>query len=378
MHNKTTDYGLLIIVLALVLIGTVMVYSASSMWAQLRYKDSFYFFERHLIKALLGVIIMFIVMKIDYQYFRKISIPILLVGFGFLLYIAISNDIQRVRGVNRWVKIFNLSIQPSEIMKYALIFYMSDAIVRKQPKLSGFIEGYLPLLSILTVSVGLIAIQPDISTAALITLIISTLFFAGKVKISHLLGTVVACMPVGFIMIFKSPHKYQANRIEAYLNPDADPLGIGYQVKQSLIGLGNGGITGVGLGESKQKLLFLPEPYKDFIFSIIGEEFGFIGTCLIIILFLVILWRGLNIASRAPDLYGTLLAAGITLSLVISAFVNIAVVSNLLPPTGFPLPFLSYGGNALLLALGSVGVLLNISSKCEPVQKEKSKKDKDS
>jgi len=365
MNNKTIDFKLLAVVLFLVMIGTVMVYSSSSMLAHVKYNDSLYFLKKHLIRVFLGISLMFIIMKIDYQFYRSISIPILLIGLGFLSYIVISNDIEKIRGVSRWIKIFNLSLQPSELMKYALVFYMADAIVRKKEKLSSFINGYLPLLSILAIILFLIIYEPDLGTACIIFIIIFTLFFAGNVKISHMIGTIIACIPIGYIIVFWSPYKYQIKRITTYFNPDYDPLGMGYQIKQSLIGLGSGGIWGEGLGQGKQKLLFLPEPYKDFIFSIIGEELGFIGTCVILVLFLYILWRGIEIALSAPDLYGTLLATGITLTIVISALVNMAVVCNLIPTTGFPLPFISYGGTALLLSLMAVGVLLNISSKCE-------------
>ena len=363
MNKTNVDFKLLVVVLFLVMIGTIMVYSSSSMWGYVRYNDSLYFFKRHLIKVVIGLCLMFVIMKVDYNFYRPFSIPLLIFGFVLLSYIVISNDIDKIRGVSRWIKIFNLSLQPSEFMKYALIFYMADALVRKQDKLSNLIEGYIPLVSILGVTIILIICEPNLGTASIIFMITFTLFFAGKVKIIHLIGTILASIPVGYIIVFKFLYKYQFKRILAYLNPDADPLGMGYQIKQSLIGLGNGWIWGVGLGNSKQKLLFLPEPYKDFIFSIIGEEFGFIGTCFIIILFLYILWRGLKIASSVPDLYGSLLATGITLSFVISALVNVAVVCNLLPTTGFPLPFLSYGGSALLFSLMAMGVLLNISSK---------------
>ncbi len=362
MNDNSLDFTLLAVVLFLVMFGTVMVYSSSSMWSVFKYSDSFHFLKNHLIRVFIGIFLMFVLTKIDYPIYRKFSIPILLVGLGLLIYIAISDNI--IRGVSRWVNIFNITLQPSELMKYSLIFYMSDAIVRKQDKLSSFINGYLPLLSILSIALVLIIYQPDIGTAAIIFMIIFTLFFAGRVKISHMLGTIIAAIPMAYIAIFYSPYKYQIRRLITYFNPDADPLGTGYQINQSLIALGSGGILGVGLGQSNQKFLFLPEPYKDFIFSIIGEEFGFIGTLIIIILFLFILWRGMKISSSAPDLYGTLLGAGITLCIVVSAFINMAVVCNLIPTTGFPLPFISYGGSALIFTLMSVGVLLNISSKC--------------
>ena len=370
MNDNNLDFTLLAVVLFLVMIGTVMVYSSSSMWAFYKHNDSFHFLKNHLIRVIIGVSLMFVMTKIDYLIYRKFSIPILLVGLGLLIYIAISDNI--IRGVSRWVNIFNITLQPSELMKYSLIFYMSDAIVRKQDKLSNFINGYFPLLCILSIALILIICQPDLGTAIIIFMIIFTLFFAGRVKISHMLGTLIAAIPMAFIVLFYSPYQYQIRRLITYFNPNADLLDSGYQINQSLIGLGNGGIFGVGLGQSNQKFLFLPEPYKDFIFSIIGEEFGFIGTLAIIILFLFILWRGMKISSCAPDLYGALLGAGITLCIVVSAFVNMAVVCHLIPTTGFPLPFISYGGSALIFTLMSVGVLLNISSKCN-IKKNKVK-----
>ena len=364
MKKNNIDTWLLAAVLCLVVLGTVMIYSASSVWAQMKYVDANFFLKRQIFRAVLGLALMILVTRIDYHWYRPFALPFLLAIFVLLIYIVISNDVEVIRGSTRWITLGTFNVQPSEYMKYALILYMADAIERKQTRLGSFWHGYIPLALILGVSMLLIVLQPDLGTTIVLGMIITVLFFVGKMRIWHL-GLSFAVTAAGvYFMVKHTP--YQLRRIMVYLNPDSDPLGQGYQIKQSLISIGHGGIFGQGLGQSTQKLLYLPEPYTDFIFSILGEELGFVGTLGVVILFLIVMWRGILIARNAPDMFGCLLGVGLMSSVVIGALVNISVVSNLIPTTGLPLPFISYGGNSLLLSLVGIGILLNISTKIVP------------
>lgn len=366
MKKSNIDPWLIGAVLILVLIGTVMIYSASSAWAQAKFVDASFFFRRQVVRVIVGLGLMCLVMKIDYHWYRSrpFFVPFFFGALGLLIYVILSNDIQEIRGSARWISISDLSLQPSEYMKYALILYMADAIERKQSRLDSFWNGYVPLVSVLVISEILILLEPDLGTAITIGMIVFCMFFVGRVKIWHLTVSLVLALATVYVTVKTTP--YQLRRVLVYLNPDIDPLGGGYQIKQSLISLGNGGILGQGLGKSTQKLLYLPEPYTDFIFSILGEELGFIGTLLVTALFLIILWRGIKIARNAPDMFGSLLTVGLVSSIVICAMTNIAVVINLIPTTGLPLPFISYGGNSLLFSLMGAGIIFNISSRTVP------------
>jgi len=357
-HKYITDYPLLIVILVLVAIGIVMVYSASFAIAEEKFDETDYFLKKHVIRACIGLAVMGVLVKIDYHNIRKLSKIGLFCAIVFLVYLLFKRTVT-VNGAMRWIDLGLISFQPSELAKFALVFYIADTLDRKQDKLDSFTDGYLPPLIIAAGVAILILVEPDFSSAVIIAIIAFMMLFLGKVRIHHLICTCIAALPIFAMALYSSP--YRLKRLLGFLNPGADPLGDNYQINQSLISLGSGGFFGVGIGHSKEKLLYLPEPFTDFIFSILGEEMGFIGTMFILVLFFVILWRGLTIAYRAPELYGSLLAAGITLSIVIVAFINIGVVCGMLPTTGLPIPFISYGGSSLLLSLGACGVLLNIA-----------------
>ncbi|KPK87967.1 hypothetical protein AMJ80_11620 [bacterium SM23_31] len=357
-HKYITDYPLLIVILVLVAIGIVMVYSASFAIAEEKFDETDYFLKKHVIRACIGLAVMSVLVKIDYRNIRKLSKIGLFCAIVLLVYLLVKRTVT-VNGAMRWIDLGLISFQPSELAKFALVFYIADTLDRKQDKLDSFTDGYLPPLIIAAGVAILILVEPDFSSAVIIAIIAFMMLFLGKVRIHHLICTCIAALPIFAMALYSSP--YRLKRLLGFLNPGADPLGDNYQINQSLISLGSGGFFGVGIGHSKEKLLYLPEPFTDFIFSILGEEMGFIGTMFILVLFFVILWRGLTIAYRAPDLYGSLLAAGITLSIVIVAFINIGVVCGMLPTTGLPIPFISYGGSSLLLSLGACGVLLNIA-----------------
>jgi len=354
------EYTLIVAVFILLAVGIVMVYSASSTIAGAKFDDSNYFLKRHIIRVLIGLGAMMIAARVNYHIFRKLSRAGLIAAFVLLVYVLFAGT-GVAKGASRWLNLGGVTFQPSEFAKYALIFYMADALVRKRDKLGSFTDGYLPLLIILGGIAALILLEPDFSTAAVITFLVLMLFFAGAVRMRHICATGIAALPFFAMAVYTSP--YRMKRFLSFLNPEADPLGAGYQIKQSLISLGSGGLFGLGIGQSKQKLLYLPEPHTDFIFAILGEELGFIGAVTVLTLFLVILWRGMVIAKNASDSYGRLLAAGITLCIVVPAFINTGVVCGALPATGMPMPFISYGGSSLLFTLTAVGILINISSR---------------
>ena len=356
--KNSTDIALLISILVLTVIGIVMVYSASFAVAAVKYGDAHFFLKRHLVRVGLGLIALLVLSKIDYHLYSRIAKVGLYCAVGLLLYMLFIQSVA-VKGVNRWIEVGQYSFQPSELAKYALILYLADALSRKNEKLLSFVDGYLPLLMIVAGTALLIFLEPDFSSAVFLTTTAIMIFYLGHVKVKHLAFTGLAALPLFCLAVFNSPYRIQ--RILGFFNPQSDLLGNNYQINQSLISLGSGGIFGQGIGNSKEKLLYLPEPFTDFIFSIIGEEFGFMGATFVLTLFLVIFWRGVVIARQAPDLFGSLLAIGITIAIVLAAFINIGVASGLLPTTGLPIPFISYGGTSILCSLGACGMLLNIA-----------------
>jgi len=358
--ESTIDYQLLFCVIILVLIGTVMVYSASSILAQEKYGSSTHFLKKQIFRVGIGLIVLFIMAKIDYRAYRNLAIIGIVISIFLLSYILIASQI--VKGAQRWLTFGNIpfQLQPSELAKFAIIYYFADALDRKRGKRDNFTDYLLPLL-IIWIGISLLILkEPDFGTTVVISCLVFILFFAGRVKISHLAVLVIGTALVCFVVI--SNVAYVQERITSFLQQEHYTSQSNYQLTQSKIGLGIGGVWGEGLGMSNQKLLFLPEPFTDFIFSILGEELGFIGLFGVFSLFLVILWKGISIAKGAPDFFGYLLAVGLTFSIIVGAFINAAVVCGLLPTTGIPMPFISYGGSCLLFNMMGIGILLNISS----------------
>lgn len=263
-------------------------------------------------------------------------------------------------GASRWVRFGFFSFQPSEIAKFALILYIAESLTRKQTKdIETFVRGVLPPLIIMFVMFLLILNEPDFSTSIIILGISFIMLFIGGTRVIQLYALIVAAIPLGILIL--SREEYRKSRLLSFLNPWKDPLDSGFHIIQSLLALGSGGIFGIGLAESKQKYFYLPDQHTDFIFSIIGEELGFIGTVVIIVLFIILLWRGFRIALDTSDPFGTLLAAGITSMIVFQSIINIGVVTKMVPTTGITLPFISYGGTSLIINMFCVGILLNIS-----------------
>lgn len=361
MSRKNTgiDLWLLLTTVILLGIGLVMIYSASYTVAKEKFGSVNFFVLRHLLRILLGFIGLYIAMNLDYHKWAKIDRLLIGVGLFFLVFVLLHPGSAAINGAKRWIRLGGFSFQPSEFVKLALVLFMARALSEKQEKLSSFSEGLLPQLFIPAVIVILIAVEPNYSTAMVILLIAVSMVYIAGARIPHLFTLGASLIPVLYLFLLRAP--YRRARIMAFLEPNSHAQNIGYQAYQALIGFGAGGIWGTGLGASRQKLFYLPEPYTDFVFAVIGEELGFIGVVAILAMFGVIAWRGIRIARRAPDAFGSFLGFGITAVIVIYVLFHVGVATSLLPTTGIPLPFLSYGGMSIVFTMIAIGILLNIS-----------------
>jgi cell division protein FtsW len=355
-NNGRLDYWLLFPILALVLIGVVMVYSSSGFMAQAKYNDQLYFFKKQLMWLLMALPFFILATRLNYQIYRKLALPALLVGF---LLLGVVLFLPATKGVHRWIRLGPIGLQATEVFKYALILFLAHSLSKKMNKIRQFKHLLVPYLVILVFLLGLILWEPDLGSAMLISSIFLLMLFIAKARLVHLATLLLPGLAGFLILVFGLG--YEKDRIMDYVTGLQDPLQGSYQLRQAAISLGNGGWNGIGLGEGRQKFLFLPEPHTDFIFASIGEEGGFVWLSAILSLFLIIGWRGLKTALSAPDYFGFLLATGISLSILSSALLNVGVVTGALPTTGIPLPFLSYGGSSLVLSLIFAGILLNIS-----------------
>lgn len=362
MKTQTHAYDRMVfsVIFILIGIGTVMLYSSSSTIAAEKYGSSSFFLQKHAMRLVLGMLAMFVMMRFDYHNLKKYS-PLIYVGAVLLLLVTLgyywSNNSSTPA---RWLPLGFFSLQTSDIAKFAVVVYLAAYLSRQQDGIRDFKRGLLPGLVMVALCTGLIVIQPDFSTAMTIGAIALFLLFLARANILHLATTVSLFVLSGLGIILNSAYKLQ--RVNTFLNPTADMSDAGYQIQQSLISLGNGGLLGMGLGDSYEKNLFLPEPHTDFIFAIIGEELGFIGAVAVLFLFLLFFLQSLRIARQAPDLFGMYLAAGLSASIFVYATIHVGVVTGLLPTTGLPLPFMSYGGSQLVTGMASIGVILNISS----------------
>lgn len=358
VKTKPIDFILFSTIMLLVAIGVVMVYSASSYSAffNTAIKDSTYYLKKQGIAALIGVVFMFITIKIDYHKIKKYTTVFMIITVVLL---AVVLAFQPINGATRWIQLGPLSLQPSEIAKYIVVIFMAKSISKKGEKIKTLTYGVIPYIITSGFYAGMVFIEKNLSIAVVIMLVTLIVLYVAGAKTSHILGLIGLVALVGAAGIILEP--YRMARFTSFLDPWKDPKKDGYQLIQSLLALGSGGIWGMGLGKSRQKCYYIPEPHNDFIFSIIGEELGLIGCTLIVTLFVIFIWRGIVTAVKAKDTYGTLLAAGITSVIAIQAIINIAVVTGAMPVTGVPLPFISYGGSALVINLIAVGVLLNIS-----------------
>ena len=351
------DAWLLISVLALLCIGNVMVYSASS-YAAARYQgDASYYFQRELMWTILGLIAMLVTIRVDYRQWRRISLVGMLIILPLLVIVLIFGV--NVYGASRWIAVGSFfSFQPSELTKLVLALYIADWLARKGKQVSTFLYGLTPFVILVGIVLGLVLLENDLGSAIIIAGFATAMFFTAGANIMQFL-LAIACG--GLIFLKEALSSYRYYRVADFLHPFKDIMGINLQLYQALLALGSGGWFGLGLGASRQKTGYLPFPYTDSIFPVIGEELGFIGCALIVILFLFLAFRGFRLARRTPDLYGALLATGITTWLILQAMINIGANTGTIPYTGVPLPFISFGGSSLVVSLAAVGVLLNIS-----------------
>ncbi len=347
------------VTVALLAIGVVMVYSASAINAYMLYGDSAYYLKRHLLYLLIGIIASLWIMSVDYDVIKRYIKPALIVSFVLLVAVLIPGISREIAGARRWFRFSFLSFQPSQVAKLVLILYFADVLSRKQSEIKSFYRGFMPPMIMLGLSVALILKEPDLGTAVAISVVSFIMLFVAGIRLAHLLPVLVSSFPALAVIILVKP--YRMKRILAFLNPWQDPQGIGFQIIQSYIALGSGGLLGVGLGQSRQKLLYLPGCHTDFIFSIIGEELGLIGAGAVIILFMIFVWLGIKIAVRSRDLFGHLAALGITCMIGLEAIINISVATGSIPTKGLSLPFISYGGSSLVFDMAAVALLLNIA-----------------
>lgn len=351
------DHLLLIVVLALICFGIVMVYSASSFTAARYYGDASYFFQRELLWVALGLIAMLFMMRIDYRVWRKLSLPGMAIILPLLIIVLKFGT--TTYGASRWLSLGSfLSFQPSELTKLVLSLYIADWLARKGQQVGTFLYGLAPFVILVGIVLGLVLLENDMGTAIIIAAFATAMFFSAGANIVQFL---LALGCGGLIFLREALKGYRYYRITGFLDPFKDVTGINLQLYQSLLALGSGGWFGLGLGESRQKTGYLPFPFTDSIFPILGEELGLLGCAVVVILFLVLAFRGFRLARRTPDLYGSLLATGITTWLVVQAMINIGANTGTIPYTGVPLPFISFGGSSLIISLAGIGVLLNIS-----------------
>ncbi len=319
--------------------------------------SQFHYLKKQLLALLLGAILMFAAYKVKLEFVRKMAVPLLILSLIVLLLVFTSLGIT-VNGARRWIRLLFLSFQPSELVKLAMIVFLAWYMSRENFKKNNIIYFFIPIF-IMAVFQGIFLRQPDFGAAVSLAILTISMMFLGGIRLAYIGGvSLIALISFGALLAAKS---YRVKRLTAFLNPWEDPLGSGFQLIQSYIALGSGGLTGVGLGESKQKLLFLPEVHTDFIFSLIGEEGGFIAAIIVIFLFSLLFLRGIIIVRRANNLFPHLIASGITLMIAIQALINFFVVTGLAPTKGLPLPFISYGGSSMIVNLIAVGLLLNVS-----------------
>jgi cell division protein FtsW len=353
------DHTLLIVTMILALVGLVMVFSASAIVAGNRFHDSGYFLKRQLAWLVFGFLLLHLASHVDYVWWKRLSIPLLGLMMVLLVMVLIPSLGVAAKGARRWLRLGPISIQPAEMVKLVAVIYLAAYLTKKEDRVTVFSSGLLPVLIVVGLLSGLVLLEPDLGTVVVIGLVTVGLLFLGGARISHLLGLGLCAVPVVLVLVLGS--SYRRQRLMTFLAPWKDASDAGFQITQSFIAFGSGGPFGVGLGEGKQKLFFLPEAHTDFVLALVGEELGLVGTGAIILLFALFVVRGFQIAARARMPFGRYLGMGITLLLGIQALVNACVVTGLVPTKGLTLPFVSYGGSSLVISLLGVGILLSIS-----------------
>ncbi len=357
-ENKSIDWVLVFIVVVLVLFGFLMVYSSSYPDGYYKFDgDPFYFLKKQVMAAVIGLVGMIFFANIPYKIYAKFNKVILLTCIGFALLTVVLGIASN--GAQRWINIGGISLQPSEIIKIGGVLYMADYFNKNRKNIGSFMNGFIPAMIFIGLFCLLIAIQDDLSTAIILGATLMVMFFCAGAKIRHLIVLVLVAVAGVVVLIAMEP--YRITRVIVFFDPFQYPLNEGYQIIQSLYALGTGGLFGMGIGKSRQKFFHLPEAYNDFIFSIIGEELGFVGCVFVILGFVVFAWRGLRISMNTADFFGSQVALGMTTLVLVQFLIHVAVATSSMPPTGRALPFISAGGSSLMFLLCSMGILLNIS-----------------
>ena len=353
-----SDKWLFLATLALICASVVMVYSASALVALERFQQPYLFVTRQTMWAAVGIAVLSIVMRIDYRAYRNDRMIWLLIGAVGVMLVAVLFS-RPINGTRRWFGIGGFGIQPSELAKMAAILFTALMLERRRTRINELQYSLLPIALIVGGIVGLILLEPDFGTSVSLLAVIGVMVFAAGLSYRYMFGAAMLALPALYVIVMQAD--YRRRRLLTFMDPWADPLGDGFQVIQSLIAVGTGGVFGKGLMQGVQKLFYLPEPFTDFIYAVISEETGLIGASFVLLCFCVIAWRGLRTSMRAPDAFGAYLALGITMMLVLQALFNISVVLGLVPTKGIPLPLVSNGGSSMLINLLAIGVLLNIS-----------------
>jgi len=353
------DLTLLATVLILLSIGIVMVYSASSVEALATYGSASYFLKRQLVWAVLGLIVMVVLSRVPYEVWSRLAAPIFLVTFVLLLAVLIPHVGVQVNGARRWLGHGSILFQPSELAKLSVVALFSLTLTRRNVPVTDFWRGFMPHIGLLALLFAVIIKEPDLGTALSLGGTAIVMMIVAGADITHVLGVGLLAIPALGALIVTEPYRLQ--RILTFVDPFKDPLGSGYQTIQALLAIGSGGLLGTGLGHSALKFFYLPEAHTDIIFAIVAEELGFVGGLALICLFFVFAWRGYRVALSSVDPFAAVFAVGLTTMILLQAVLNIGVVTDSLPLTGVPLPFISYGGSSLLFTLAAVGILLNIS-----------------
>ncbi|HEY3196946.1 MAG TPA: putative lipid II flippase FtsW [Nitrospirales bacterium] len=358
-YSHRVDRTLMLLAFILIAIGIGMIYSASAVMAQKRFGDSAYFLKRQLVWLAVGMVLLMIFARTDLKTLRAWGVPILLIGLVALVAVLLPMIGVSVKGARRWLKLGSLTIQPAELIKVGVLLYLAHYLAKKGERIEDFRLGFVPPLVVIGLVMALVLVEPDLGTATVIGLVSFGLLFVGGARLGHLSLIGLAALPALYLLI--AGVGYRRQRMLSFLDPWSDPEGTGFQVIQSFLALGGGGPFGVGLGEGRQKLFFLPEPHTDFVLSMLGEEFGFLGTSIVIVLLAAFVAKGFMIALAAEDPFGRYLAFGVSFLVAFHTLINVGAISGLLPTKGLPLPFLSYGGSSLIVNMIGTGMLMSVS-----------------
>ena len=361
--KRRIDLILLITALALVGIGIVMVYSTSAIIAGDRFGDPYYFLKRQALYAAVGFVLMILMMFFPYEMLKRLAYPILILSILLLIAVLIPGIGHRAGGAMRWLKIQSFSFQPSEFAKLGLVIFLAYFLAKKEERIRSFSFGFLPTVLLSGLVIALVMKEPDFGAAFFLTVMVFLLLFLSGARVIYIVGAFLIAIPVAYTLLMNVGYRYK--RLMSFIRPWEDPGGTSFQIIQSFLSFGSGGLFGLGLGEGRQKLFFLPAPHTDFIFSIIGEELGLVGAMVVVLLFFILTLRGIQIGLSLGDRFGAYLALGITLMISLQAVIHMGVVLGLLPTKGLTLPFVSYGGTSLVANLIGVGILLHLSTHVE-------------